>query len=90
MSIIENIKNYFTAKAAGDTSEKAPVGICPNCWGKQEWEGDFYKLNRGNKLIGNDQTYKSFIHKIVEDNISGIIINQDNYECETCKISYKR
>ncbi|MGK0326248.1 MAG: hypothetical protein ACJA1D_001599, partial [Polaribacter sp.] len=43
MSIIENIKNYFTAKAAGDTSEKAPVGICPNCWGKQEWEGDFYK-----------------------------------------------
>tara|TARA_B100000795_G_C22803943_1_gene443637 strand:- start:1892 stop:2164 length:273 start_codon:yes stop_codon:yes gene_type:complete len=90
MSIIQNIKNYFTAKAAGETREKAPVGICPNCWGKQEWEGDFYKLNRGNKLVGNNQTYNNFIQKIVENNISGITINQDNYECETCKISFKR
>ena len=89
MSILQNIKNYFTSKAEGITSEKAPVGICPNCWGKQEWEGDFYKLNKGNKLIGNDQMYNSFINKIVEKNVSGISINEDTYKCETCKISYK-
>ncbi len=89
MSILQNIKNYFTSKAEGNTSEKAPAGICPNCWGKQEWEGDFYKLNKGNKLIGNDQMYNSFINKIVEKNVSGISINEDTYKCETCKISYK-
>jgi hypothetical protein len=88
MTIIENLKNYFTSKVKGDTTEKAPVGICPNCWGKQEWEGEFYKLNKGSKLVGNDQTYNNFINKIVESNISGIRIHQDNYECETCKISY--
>jgi hypothetical protein len=89
MNIIQNIKDYFTSKSEGNTSNKAPQGICPNCWGKQEWDGDFYKLNKGNKLVGNDQTYNSFINKIVESNISGIAVNKDNHECETCKISYK-
>lgn len=90
MSIIQNIKNYFTSKAEGNTSTNAPVGICPNCWGKEEWEGEFYKQNRGNKLIGNDQTYNNFINKIVESNISGITINKDNYECKTCKVGHKK
>jgi hypothetical protein len=89
MSFIENIKNYFNSKAVGNTTEIAPVGVCPNCWGKQEWEGEFYKQNKGNKLIGNDQIYNNFIKKIVENNISGIAINEDNYECETCKVGYK-
>jgi hypothetical protein len=89
MSIILNIKNYFNSKIEGNTSEKAPIGICPNCWGKQEWEGEFYKQNKGNKLIGNDQTYNNFINKIVESNVSGIKINDDTYECETCKVNFK-
>ena len=89
MSIAQNIKNYFKSKTEGTTTEKAPDGICPNCWGKQEWEGEFYTLNKGSKLVGNDQTYNSFIHKIVESNVSGMLINKDTYTCETCKISPK-
>jgi hypothetical protein len=34
MSILENIKDYFSAKSAGKEIKKAPKGICPNCWGK--------------------------------------------------------
>jgi hypothetical protein len=90
MGIKQNLKKYFASKSEGNTSKKAPVGICPNCWGKQEWESEFYKLNKGNKLIGNDQTYNNFINKIVENNITGISINQDSYECETCERSYKQ
>ena len=89
MSLLQSIKKYFTAKNEGNTVEKAPVGICPNCWGKEEWDGEFYKLKKGNKLVGNDQTYNNFIKKVVESNVTGIVINRDNYECETCKISYK-
>ena len=89
MSIIQNIKNYFTAKSEGNITEKAPEGICPNCWGKQEWEGDFYTLNKGDKLVGNDQTYNNFINKIVESNVNGITINEDTYTCETCKTNFK-
>jgi hypothetical protein len=90
MSIAQNIKNYFNSKTKGTTTEKAPDGICPNCWGKQEWEGEFYTLNKERKLVGNDQTYNSFINKIVESNVSEMLINKDNYECETCKTSPKQ
>ena len=81
MSIVENLKNYFKLKSKGETTLKAPEGICPNCWGKQEWEGDFYKLNKGNKLVGNNQTYNNFINKIVENNIEGISIKEGDYFC---------
>ncbi|QNM84643.1 hypothetical protein H9W90_10590 [Polaribacter pectinis] len=90
MSTIQNIRNYFASKSKGDTSKKAPKGVCPNCWGKQEWEGEFYKLNKGNKLVGNDQTYNNFINEIVENKITGISINEDTFECETCKINFKK
>jgi hypothetical protein len=88
MSILQNVKDYFSAKSEGKEIKKAPKGICPNCWGKEEWDGEFYKLKKGNRLVGNDQTYNNFINKIVESTISGIVINKDSYECETCKTSY--
>ena len=53
-------------------------------------EAEFYKLNKGNKLNGNDQTYTNFIHKIVETTIEGITIKEDSYDCKTCKVNYKK
>jgi hypothetical protein len=53
-------------------------------------EAEFYKLNKGNKLDGNDQTYTNFIHKIVETTIEGITIKEDSYDCKTCKVNYKK
>lgn len=83
------IKNYFTFKGSNSSTEKAPLAICPNCWGEQKWDGEFYKLNKGNKLVGNEQIYNNFINKFVESNISGIAIGKDPYECQTCKITFK-
>ena len=53
-------------------------------------EAEFYKLNKGNKLNSNDQTYTNFIHKIVETTIEGITIKEDSYDCETSKLNYKK
>lgn len=36
MNLIQNLKNYFSSKSKDNTNLKAPEGICPNCWGKQE------------------------------------------------------
>ena len=69
MNIIQNIKNYFNSKAGGNTAANAPKGIWPNYWGKPKWEAEFYKLNKENKLDGNDQTYANFIHKIIKTTI---------------------
>ena len=88
MSLIENIKNYFTKKENNQPTGDAPEGICPNCWGKQEWEGEFYKLMKGSKNEKRDETYNNFINKIVENNIDGIAIHKDTYTCKTCNVNY--
>jgi hypothetical protein len=49
MSIIDNIKTYFNKKKNDETTEKAPEGICPNCWGKQQWDNEFYEVMKGSK-----------------------------------------
>ena len=88
MALIENIKNYFTKKSNNESIGDAPKGICPNCWGKQEWEGEFYELMKGSKNEKRDETYNNFINKIVERNIDGIAIQKDTYTCKTCNINY--
>jgi hypothetical protein len=89
MSIIDNIKTSFNKNKNHETTEQAPEGICPNCWGNQNWDGDFYEVMKGNKNDKRDYTYNNFINKIVETNISGITIHKDTYTCKTCQIKYK-
>jgi hypothetical protein len=88
MSITDTLKNYFNQKTTNETKETSPKGICPNYWGKQQWEGQFYELIEGRKNKKRDNTYNNFINKIVETNISGIIIDKDTYTCKTCHLNY--
>jgi hypothetical protein len=88
MSLIKNIKNYFSKKENNEPTGDAPIGICPNCWGKQEWEGEFYEFMKGSKNEKRDETYNNFINKIVESNIDGIAIQKDSYTCKTCNVNY--
>lgn len=88
MSLIENIKSYFTKKMNNEETELSPKGVCPNCWGKQEWEGEFYDFVKGSKNEKRDETYNNFINKIVESNIEGITIQKDTYTCKTCNVKY--
>ena len=89
MNIIENIRTYFNKKSTNEPTGDAPDGVCPNCWGKQEWDGQFYNLKKGNKLSHKDDTYNNFINKIVESNIAGVKISDDTYTCTSCKLNYK-
>jgi len=89
MNIIENIKKYFIAKVEDKETEKAPEGVCPNCWGKQEWDGEFYKKIKAKNITPESDTYTSFIHQVVEK-LDKITLKEDAYICETCNISYKK
>ena len=90
MTILQAITTYFKKKENNEVSGNAPAGICPNCCGKQEWEGEFYSFKKGSKNEKRDDIYNNFINKIVEKNIEGIIINADTYTCETCQIKYDK
>jgi hypothetical protein len=88
MNILENIKAYFNAKSDGNVSLKTPEGVCPNCWGKQEWDGEYYKFMKGQNANPSDETYTSFVQNIAR-NLDKITIKESTYTCETCQIKYE-
>lgn len=89
MNLISNLKNYFKARSSGQDTPKAPEGVCPNCWGKQEWDGEFYKKIKANNITPEHNTYDNFIHKVAEK-LDKITLKEDSYYCETCHVSHNR
>ena len=89
MNLVKNIKDFFRAKATQEKTGSAPEGVCPNCWGEQEWEGNFYELMRAQNITPEADTYNSFIKEIVTKHIDGIAIKKDTLSCTTCNKNYK-
>ena len=87
MNLIENIKTYFKNKTDNKVTGIAPEGVCPNCWGKQEWEGEYYKLMKGENGNPSKNTYNSFVQDVARK-LDKITINKDTYTCETCNVKY--
>ncbi|MEX0290925.1 MAG: hypothetical protein AB3N14_17610 [Flavobacteriaceae bacterium] len=87
--IIDNIKNYFKAKLEGKATSEAPEGVCPNCWGKQEWDGKFYEKIKANNITPETNTYTSFIHEVVEK-LDKITLKEDTYVCTSCNMKYPK
>lgn len=87
MSLINNIKNYFGKKENNEETGNAPEGVCPNCWGKQEWEGQFYKKIKVNNITPKNNTYDSFINDVASK-LEKITLKDDILICETCQTKY--
>lgn len=89
MNVIENLKKYFSEKQNSENSISTPEGVCPNCWGKQEWEGHFYKKIKANNITPEHNTYNNFIHEVAEK-LDKITLKPDTYTCETCNLKYDK
>lgn len=88
MSLAENIKKFFKAKENNEPTGKAPEGVCPNCWGRQEWEGNYYKIIKARNITPESNTYNNFIHEVASK-LDKITLKEDTYECTTCHVKYK-
>ena len=88
MNIIQNLKDYFKKKENNDNAGTAPKGVCPNCFGKQEWDGEYFKFMKGENGNPSEAVYTSFV-KDVARKLDKITIHKDTYTCETCKMVYK-
>jgi len=84
MSITDNLKAYFKSERA----EQAPQGICPNCWGKQDWDGNYYTFMKGNNGKPSTDTYNTFIQDVARK-LDKIELNKDTYICATCSLQYE-
>ncbi|SED16368.1 hypothetical protein SAMN04489761_4478 [Tenacibaculum sp. MAR_2009_124] len=88
MSLIENVRDFFNRKRKNETTEKAPEGVCPNCWGEHEYDGEFYSFMKGQNNNPSKDIYNNFIADVTRK-LDKITINKNTYTCETCKVKYK-
>ncbi len=88
MNLEESLRCFFKKKINNEDTGKAPEGVCPNCWGKQEWEGEFYKKIKANNITPESNTYNNFINEVASK-LGEITLKEDTYECTTCNVKYK-
>ena len=88
MDLVESIKHFFSSKSNKLETKSAPEGVCPNCWGKQEWEGEYYEQMKAKNITPESDTYTNWIKEFVTKHIDGIAIKEDTYTCTTCKVNY--
>ena len=87
MNLIQNLKSYFKKKENKKETGAAPEGVCPNCWGKQEWDGEYYKFMKGQNGDPGEETYNNFVQDVARK-LDKIIVKENTYTCETCNVRY--
>ena len=91
MNIVTSLLDYLKANKRPD-KEEAPDGLCPNCWGRQEYGGNFYEAVKNHGLDVNTKYPEvGWIKDYAETHLKGIKLEQkdDSIGCPSCKISYK-
>ena len=87
MSIVENLINFFK-QPASETVGKAPEGVCPTCWGIQEYDGEVRELYKDKQIdVNNHEANHNFIKEIVVARIDGIklVKGTSGFVCPNCK-----
>lgn len=88
--MIEKLVSFFK-KSYSETKNETPESICPNCWGKQEYDKVIRDLYHDHQIdVNNGQANLNFIQNVVVNKIEGIKLKKGNngMVCPTCKVSY--
>jgi hypothetical protein len=93
MDFTTSLLNFLKKK---DTPEEpaAPDGICPNCWGRDEYGGHFYaRVKQENLDVNSKDSNTGWIQAYANKHLSGIALkrtgNGETLVCENCKVSYQ-
>ena len=83
--------NLFRSKKE-DEFDSAPEGVCPNCWGDQEYDDVIRKKYKDVQIeVNNKESKHAFIQDFVVTHLDGIKLKSAVHgtECPTCKVVYK-
>lgn len=87
MDLIETLAAFFN-EPKEITEDKTPEGFCPNCWGRQRYDGKYREMVKDMQLDVNDHRANyAFIQKFVVENLNGIRLKNVviGAECPSCK-----
>ncbi len=82
-NLIDNLISYFNGKTENNNIQNAPNGVCPNCWGSQNWDGEFYKFLKKHNNNPKKNIYNNFIQDVARK-LDKITLKSNTYVCETC------
>lgn len=88
--MIEKLIAFFK-RPKTETKNEIPEGVCPNCWGSQEYDSVIRELYEDKQIdVNNGQANYNFIKNVVVNKIEGIKLKKGNtgLECPTCKVTY--
>ncbi len=88
--MIDKLKKFFSQKRS-ETTGKTPDGLCPNCWGSQEYDHIIREMFIDKQVdVNNHKAHHSFIQDFVINKVKGITLvkGSNSYECPTCHIAY--
>lgn len=89
---MKTIINWVKAKLPYSATE-APKRFCPDCWGRQEYDGVFYEPIKIDKLNTNNIVIKKgWIQGYAIKYLTGLHTNNmnNNFVCKPCSLSYRR
>ncbi len=83
MEITDRIKEYLSKD---DYKSKSPEGFCPNCWGRQEYSGEFFKALKSQN-VDTGKIEKGWINDYAEKHLLGIQLKEENgnQACPLCR-----
>ena len=90
MNLTEVISEYFRKKEAGEDVQ-APEGVCPNCWGEQQYDSKFIQLMEDEQIdVNNHQVRYAFIQEFVKQYVDGIVLKKEEqyHYCSGCDAKY--
>jgi len=84
------IKEFLKNRSEGK-KVLAPEGVCPNCWGRQEYGGQFFHAMKDAGIgTHNVVEKKGWIQGYAEKNLLGISLqsHENSLECQKCNTRY--
>ncbi|WP_136466427.1 hypothetical protein [Flagellimonas onchidii] len=88
MSLYNSILDYFSKKDKGEAL-KTPDGVCPNCWGTQDYDGQFREIFKDKQVdVNNHEENYAFIQDFIVNHVDGIRLKIDGsgFKCPTCRV----
>ena len=77
MSLLDTLSAFF-ARPAEERADDAPEGVCPNCWGRYEYDGEIRQIARDRQIdVNNGAERYAFIQDFVVTHIEGIRLRND-------------
>lgn len=89
MSIVDNIIQFL--KSSANPTNEVPKGMCPNCWGRQEYGGQFFVAIKNYGLdVNHPDNERGWIQDYADKHLKEITLVEHNgyNQCAKCKLKY--